>query len=166
VPPLNPQGRDSSQLARSLQPRANFGIRNEPLRGSFSPLKRYGIFKVFDTCEEALVFANAEKNRLLAAAGRHEKLWLPSGHKSDHITPNKGQAQGDRLQGTEMQSLLSKSAIANPKWSGLAEVGREAAGATILIKMARPSVWAGLAEGSPEAGSGKSWNALGNPVNY
>jgi hypothetical protein len=85
-PPSNPQGRDSSQLARSLQARTNFGIRNEPLRGSFSPLKHYGIFKIFDPREEAFVFANAENNRLLAAAGRHEKLWLPSSHRSDHIT--------------------------------------------------------------------------------
>jgi hypothetical protein len=62
---------------------------------------------------------------------------------------------------TPVMSLLSKSEIPNPKWPSLDTEAREAAAATTLLKRARPSAWAELAEGSPEAGSGQGGNAWG-----
>jgi hypothetical protein len=56
--------------------------------------------------------------------------------------------------------LPSKGEIPSPKWPSLGTEAREEAAATILLKRVRPSAWAGLAEGSSEAGPGQGGNAL------
>jgi hypothetical protein len=80
-----------------------------------------------------------------------------------HLT---GQVKGDRLQGTDMMSLLSKSEIPSPRWPSLGTEVREAAAAAILLKRVRPSAWAELAEGPPAAGAGQERKAWGKLFNY
>src|SRR5207245_7499033 len=76
-----------------------------------------------------------------------------------------GQCKGDRLQGPEVLSLLSKSEIPDPKWSSLATEAREAAPAMVLLKRVRPSARAGLAEGLPAVGR-QDRSASGKLCNY
>jgi hypothetical protein len=77
-----------------------------------------------------------------------------------------GRVKGDRLQGIDVMSLLSKSERPSPKWPSLGPEAREAAAATMLLKRVRPCAWAGLAEGSPEAGAGQDRKACGKLCNY
>jgi hypothetical protein len=77
-----------------------------------------------------------------------------------------GQVEADRLKGTDVLSLLSKSEIPNPNGQAWGRRGREAAGPMMLLKRARSSARAGLAEGSPAVGWGQGGNAGGKLCNY